>query len=131
MKKSIVKLSMLAFVIAVFFACGKGGGTPEDVVKNYYKAIANENWSAAKKLSTESTHQFIDFISNASQMVKMTGEKPTKKAGKIENLECVVEGDVCNCTMLLDGEREDAMLVKVDGKWLVEQSKEMPGFGWD
>jgi len=120
---------MLAFAMVALFACKKGGNSPEEVAERYFKAIHEENWEAAKKLSTESTKELIDYIAQMMPMVQMSGTTIEKGPGKIENVKCIEEGEVCNCTLEVDGSVQNLKLIKVDGKWLVDQSKESMGFG--
>jgi len=130
MKRNLIKLTVFAFALVAFLACGKGGGTPEAVVEQYSKAIANHNWSKAKSLSTEDSHEIIDFMKNAAEGAKMFGEKLEKKPGKVENIDCEIEEDYCHCEFWLDGEYQEMELVNVNGKWLVDQKKESQGWGF-
>ncbi len=129
MKKNLLKLLMLSIAMIALFGCKKGGDTPEAVATSFFNAINQENWDAAKELSTESTKVLIDYLAQMMPLAKMSGTVTEKGPGKIENVKCIEDGDICNCTLEIDGTTQNLKLVKVEGKWLVDQSKEDFGFG--
>jgi len=74
-RKNIAKLSLFAFLLNAFFACGSGAKSPEDVIKEYLNAIKNENWEASKKLIIESIIIVVRFKHLEGQANSQTAER--------------------------------------------------------
>ncbi len=117
MKKNLLNLVVVFLAVFALNAC-KSTDTPEAVAEKYLKHVANQEWAEAKKLGTESTQNMLDMISGF-------GGEAQKVDVKIEDMNCNVEGDEAECTYKENGEEGIINLVKVDGKWLVDQKKEM------
>lgn len=112
---AIVVLASLAFV-----ACQKE--TPEAVAKKFLGHLQKKEYDEAKKLGTEATGKFLDMMKSLEQMGGAAAETP--ETAPAENLKCTVDGDTAVCTYTQNGEEQKLDLVKQDGKWLVNMSKE-------
>jgi len=119
MKKIALNLAVLFLAIIALNAC-KDPNAPEAIAEKYLKHMAKLEWDAAKALGTEDTQLMIDQ--------KMNDDQAQAAEGKVENMACTVEADTATCTCKLDGADRTLKLVKVDGKWLVDEKKEMPNF---
>ncbi len=127
MKKNFLNLVVVFLAVVALNACKSTEG-PEAVAEKYLKHVANQDWDAAKKLGTESTVQMLEMTEG---MMAEFGGEATKADVKIEDMKCTVDGDEANCTFKQNGEADKLDLVKVDGKWLVDQKKEMGDDAWD
>ena len=118
MKKNLLNLAVFAFAVVALIAC-KGGETPEAVAEKYLNHIAKQEWAEAKKLGTENTQQLVDMLASF-------GGNAEVKDVKIEEMKCEVNGEAAVCNFKSNGEADKLDMVKKDGKWLVDQKKEMP-----
>ncbi len=116
---------LAALALGFIPGCG-GGGTPEQVVAGFYKAILAGNESKAKSYCTSSygEEEIPIFVGIWQPFTGDTEENPYAK----ENLTCEVSGDTarvwCN-------ESPDVVfvLVKQDGRWKIDNiDVEMPDF---
>jgi len=130
MKKKLLNLVVVFLAVVALNAC-KTGDNPEAIAEKYLKHVAKQEWAEAKKLGTESTQQMIDMLASF-------GGEGTGADVKIEDMKCTVDGETAVCTFKSNGEADKLDMVKVDGKWLVDQKKEMGGdddfdfdFDWD
>lgn len=118
MKKSLLNIAVFAFAVVALIAC-KSGETPEAVAEKYLNHIAKQEWAEAKKLGTENTQQLVDMLASF-------GGNAEVKDVKIEEMKCEVTGEAAVCNFKSNGEADKLDMVKKDGKWLVDQKKEMP-----
>lgn len=117
MRKNVLFLCLVALMFAAV-GCGE---KPETVAENFLTALDNKDFEKAKTFSTEGTHKMLDFLSGFAKDMPDTPKPEPKKVTK-----CAVDGDKATCTYCCDdegGESELAM-VKVDGKWKADMSKE-------
>jgi len=104
--------------ISVFFALSCGSSSsPEKVAEKFAKAMAKKDFEAAKKVSTEGTHVMIEAVKAFAGSIP--GEDIT-----CDDMVCVVDGEKAKCTYTKDGDTETLNLVKLNGKWLVDEKKE-------
>ncbi|MCW5898436.1 MAG: DUF4878 domain-containing protein [Flavobacteriales bacterium] len=101
-------------------ACGGGASTPSDVASKFLDHTNKMEFKEAKKYATKATGEVLDMIGGMAAM--MPKEDP--KSFKI--LSEKIDGDKATVTYRTDGKEEDETLnlVKEDGKWLVNMSKE-------
>jgi len=118
MKRNILNLVVILFAVIALNAC-KSSDSPEAIADKYLKHIAKQEWAEAKKLGTENTQQLVDMLASF-------GGKAEIKEVKIEEMKCETKGDSSHCTFKSNGEADKLDLIKKDGKWLVNQKKEMP-----
>jgi len=116
--KKLFNLVVVLLAVLAFNACGDKNA-PEAVAEKYLQHIAKKQWEEAKKLGTESTHQMVDMLSSF-------GDDAEVKELTVTDMKCEVNDDAASCTFKSNGEEDKLDLVKVDGKWLVDQKKEMP-----
>lgn len=117
---SIHKLTLVYLLFAIFFiGCGSGSSdmeSPEKVAENYLNYVNNKEFDKAKELCTEKTREFLEKFESLGEMEEGAG--PGKSI--IEDIKCLVEGDKAVCTFTSDGEPQEMLLVKIDGKWMVD-----------
>jgi len=126
MKKNFLNFAVMFFAVIALNAC-KSSNSPEAVAEKYLNHIAKQEWAEAKKLGTENTQQLVDMLASF-------GGKSEIKEVKIEGMKCDVKGDSALCNYKSNNEADKLNLIKKDGKWLVDQKKEMPadnGLGKD
>lgn len=112
---------VLALCTAVLLtACGGGASTPSDVASKFLGHTNKMEFKEAKKYATKATGEVLDMIGGMAAM--MPKEDP--KSFKIVSEK--IDGDKATVTYRTDGKEEDETLnlVKEDGKWLVNMSKE-------
>ncbi|MFO8065960.1 MAG: DUF4878 domain-containing protein [Bacteroidales bacterium] len=121
-------LKVLTIVMAglfIFSACEKAL-TPEQVAEKFLNLVEEQKFEEAKEYGTEQTQQVLDMYASLNQMGASMAEDEEFEPGKIEEIECVAEGDKAKCTYTIDGEFDEIPLVKQDDKWLVDLKKESP-----
>ena len=115
-----MKLSKFAFISLLFSlliaACGSVEQDPEEVAESYLNYLNNKEYDKAKELGTENTRKMIDKFEFFGALNGAVG------SGRaiIENIKCIVDGDKAICSFTADGESKEMILVRVDGKWLVD-----------
>ncbi len=120
MRKNALFLCLVALVFAAV-GCGESS-TPESVAENFLTAIDNKDFDKAKTFSTEGTHKMLDLLKGFAD--QMPADAPKPEAKKVSK--CTLDGDKGTCSYCCDeqgGESELAM-VKVDGVWKADMSKE-------
>lgn len=112
----------LAIVIALFaVACGGGSATPSQVAEKFLTHTNKMEFKEAKAYATKPTGEILDMIAG---MAGMMGEQEAPQGFKITNE--TIDGDKATVTYRTEGKDADETvnLVKEDGKWLVNMSKE-------
>jgi hypothetical protein len=123
--KKLLTLAVVALAVITMNAC-KSTDAPDKVAEKFLGHINKKEFAEAKKLATPESSASIDMLESFS---KMGGEQT--KESKIENMKCDVKGDSSACNYTENGEAKKLMLVKKDGKWLVEMKKETPDLNKD
>ena len=116
--KKLLSLAVVFLAIVALNAC-KSSDSPEAIAEKYLNHIAKQEWAEAKKLGTENTQQLVDMLASF-------GGNAEVKEVKIEEMKCEVNGEAAVCNFKSNGEADKLDMVKKDGKWLVDQKKEMP-----
>lgn len=118
-----MRKNLLSFcLLAVMFAAAGCGASPKSAAEDFLTALDNKDFETAKTFSTEGTHKMLDFLKGfADQMPEDTTKAEAKNVTK-----CVLEGDKGTCTYCCDEEGGDSELamVKIDGEWKADMSKE-------
>lgn len=117
--KSKFSFSVLIALFAV--ACGAGTPSPSEVAEKFLTHTNKMEFAEAKQYSSKETSEMLDMLANfASQMGEQEAPKPFKITG--EN----IDGDNATVSYRSEGDELDEKinLIKVDGKWLVNVSKE-------
>lgn len=111
-------ITVFLFAGLLFSACERVQ-TPEQVAEKFLEYWEYGKYEEAKKLGTESTHEILESL-------KAFGELDDPEPRDISNIECEIEGELAKCTYLADDEKGEIYLVKEEGKWLVDMTKESP-----
>jgi len=104
---------MISFL---FVACGTMSPGPEQVAEKYLLYLNNKEFDKAKELCTEQSKKMLEKFESLGNL---GGGVESGKA-LIENIKCFIDGDNAVCTFTADGEDKEMLLVKTDGKWLID-----------
>ena len=117
--KKFLALNLLTAIL--FVACGGGSSSPSDVATKFLNHTNKMEFKEAKKYATKGTGEILDLIAG---MAGMMGDQQGPKSFTITNE--TIDGDKATVTYRSEGKEEDETLnlVKEDGKWLVNMSKE-------
>lgn len=112
---------------------------PESVVRAFYKAFSEIDFTKMTEYSTEETKPLIDMLSNLLTTVPNVSPNVFKSRIKkmyqdAEDITCTDAGtDMKTCTVCCDsigeGFNAPVFVKKVNGKWLVHIPKDMPTDG--
>lgn len=128
MKKILISLSAVIIAAMMLVSCSKS--SPKDVANTWLTSFYHMEYEAAKKVSTEETKTFISGLQSLSGMMSDSMKKDAKEI-KIEIKDVKEVDTLATVTYRLTkaGDAKDAgndetlKLVKKDGKWLVQFSK--------
>jgi hypothetical protein len=119
--KRIVKSTLASALLTFFIACSSGD-SPKAVAEKYLQAIGSQDYDGAKKYGTEDTGKLLDMMSGFAKMV------PDSSINDISFtiLEEKINGDNAVVAYKEDGSDEvvSLNLVRTDGKWKVNMTKE-------
>lgn len=130
--KKVINLLSIALIALAFAACSSSN-TPEGAMKNYLKAVQNNDAKAvvdmfyfSKQLSQEEHDQYVQMF--AEKLTKQNEKKQGVSSYEIGEVVMAEDGNsaVVNYTVHYgDGtEQSDKQkLVLVDGKWLLDSGK--------
>lgn len=140
--KTLKNLTLILMTAGLFVSCSKSGSKPEDVAIAFQTSLMKMDFDKAGEFGTDKTKEFMNAMKG---MIGMMGEEKMKEA-KAEAAKTKIEVTKCECTEIdentqkcvmtiksdLDGEDKEeevspVILKKVDGKWLVDMSKEDAG----
>lgn len=135
MRNFLFSSAIALFCWGFFSQCTGGGGkTPESVAINFLKSFAAFDFAKAKKYCTEDAQQVVGFMESMLGMVSAEEKEEFKKktAEDMKDLKkanCRIENDLAYCKVCCDengkeSDDEPLRLKKVEGKWLVDMSKE-------
>lgn len=128
MKKSIKLFALLAVTSVALFSCSNSQ-KPEDVATQFTKAMKEQKWEEAKKLSDEETKGIIDLVSSMGKMGDSGSKSNDAKKASAEEL-IFVKSEVKDSTAIVyfkdkaTSKEEQIPLKKINGKWLVAMKKE-------
>jgi hypothetical protein len=129
MKQKILLLFLFCFgftiVLASFVIEGEKG-SPNEVAKAFLTAMNKADYEAAKKLGTDDTKKLLDMTATFAAMMPDSIKK-LSAAKKVETIgEPKIEGDKATVSYKESDspEQKSLSLVKKEGKWLVQQSKD-------
>lgn len=115
-------LGILTYSCAVFDV--SYSKKPEKVAKKFLELFYNGEYDKARKYSTAHTRQIIDLM---EQLVTVSGQKTLPVDSKIVMLDSEIKGDTAICNYFVNDVKNELVLLKTDGKWLVEMKKETKG----
>lgn len=134
MKKLLFSLAFVAFAAMTIVSCGSKSD-PKSVATSFLTARNKMDYENAKKFGTPETGKMLDMLASFSSMVPDSVKNLTKDAKVEIKGEPKIEGDKCTvvATSTIGGDAKDETitLVKKDGKWLVNMSKDDMGAGAD
>ena len=128
MKKSIQLFALLVISSVVLFSCSNSQ-KPEDVATQFTKAMKEQKWEEAKKLSDEETKGLIELMASFSKMGDSASKSNDVKKASAEEL-IFVKSEVKDSTAIVyfkdkaTSKEEKIPMRKVNGKWLVAIKKE-------
>ena len=130
MKKIVLSFVALAFTIITLIGCGGSKSDPKAVATNFLNARNSLDFETAKKLSTPETGKLLEMLASFSGMMPDSMKNEAKKI-KVSIKDIKEEGDNATVTYSESAKPGDQTikLVKKDGKWLVNMSKEDMGAG--
>jgi len=119
--KTIVLFSAgFLFFICLVTGCATSKN-PEKVAKNFLSHFYKCEYDEAKKYGTAKTRQIIDMM---DQLVVLSGQKTFPADSKVVMLGCETKGDSAICNYLVNDVKNEILLLKTDGSWLVDLKKE-------
>lgn len=130
MKKVFLSILAVALMAITIVSCG-GKNDPKEVAQNYLNALKSMDYEGAKKFSTPETGKMLDMLASFSGMMPDSLKEQAKNI-KITIKEAKEEGDNCVVKFVSSDkpEAEETLnMVKKDGKWLVNMSKDDMGGG--
>jgi hypothetical protein len=124
MKKVLSFLFVFAFITFTMISCGSKSD-PKEVSKNFLNALGQMDYETAKKYGTSETGKMLDMLSSFSGMMPDSVKNKAKEA-KIEIKSAKEDGDKCEVVYTTTDKAGDQTLnlVKKEGKWLVNMSKD-------
>jgi hypothetical protein len=124
MRRSLISFSVILLVAIMSVSCNKNG--PKDVATNWLNSFYRLDYESAKKLSTEDTKNILATLQQFTTMIPDSMKKDSKKI--VVTVKDVKEnGDKAVATYVVSndpGKEQTLPLVKQNGKWLVQWSKD-------
>ena len=133
MKKILLSFSTLLLAAVMVVSCNKNSA--KDVATTWLTGFYHMDYEAAKKVSTEDTKNLISQLQQLTGMISDSSKTEMKKIS-VTVKDVKENGDKAVATYTLSdspGKEQKIDLVKKDGKWLVQFSKndQMGGGGAD
>jgi hypothetical protein len=127
MKKTFLKLTVVAIIAIALVACkGGGGNDPKSAAKNFFEAFKTMNIDEAAKYATKDSKSMLDLMKMGMNMApkNIDSLKNEMDKHKIEYGEPVITGDEATIDITTDGkEKTNFKLKKEDGIWKVAFDK--------
>jgi hypothetical protein len=123
MNKLVKTVMIVASAGAMTFLPGCGGGTPDSVAKDMVSCLKDCDFKGMQKLATGDYKNGIAMMEGMFEDLEGEELKEAKKETaemKIAIGAAVVNGDKATVPVTIDGKDRPMKLVKVDGKWMVE-----------
>lgn len=124
MKK--VLLSIAAAILFAFTMVSCNSNSPKGTAEKFLNSFYHMEYKEAKEVSTEDTKKMLDMIEQFSAISIADSNKQNAKKVKIEIGEVVENGDSATVMYTTSDNKQPQKvnLVKQNGKWLVQWSKE-------
>jgi len=126
--KKLTGIGIVLLFTFFFAACGGSSDNPQDVAKDFLKALADKNYDKAKDLGTDNTAMMIGMIESMAKMAP-EGQDTDSGMGDLDAIEwgeTKVDGDNATCFYSTPDKKDQKVeLKKVDGKWKVDMKKDM------
>lgn len=122
--KLLIKLGLLLTITLLINSCGLSN-SPESTANQFMKYLAQENYEAAKRVSTETTGKLIDLIQAAQSLANKNQQ--TKETKPVFECNCEEENEKATCQCCQEEDKEECVTLhvfQVEGQWLVDMKKE-------
>jgi hypothetical protein len=117
--RTFFTVCLCALFLWTTIACGDDSEGPEVVTQKFLTHFYKKEFKEAKQFVSPNNLKELEVFEKAAKSRVVKPETPV-----IENLECITEGDSSVCTCTVNGTEEKLQLLRVDGKWLVNNPKE-------
>lgn len=122
------RLSIIVLLLSLIFGGCKifesGKNKPEHVAYQFLDHLQKLEYADAKKYSTTETDQILDMMESLLALAPDNEDKPMPQNAVIIIQKCEISGDDAICRYTTDGVEDKINLVREDGQWLVNISKE-------
>jgi hypothetical protein len=124
MKKILLSMIAAALITLTIGSCGSKDD-PKGVAQNFLNALTKMDYKGAKKYGTPETGKMLDMLESFSSMMPDSIKNKAKEV-TVEIKDVKVNGESCDVTYRTNDKDEDQNLnlIKKDGKWLVNMSKD-------
>lgn len=115
---------LLLILLLALQSCGVLG-SPETTANQFMNHLVQEEYEAAKELSTDNTHQLLHLLQAAQSLADE--EQRAEKRKAVFECSCEQEAETAQCNCCENGDANECntlTVVKVEGKWLVDMKKE-------
>ena len=128
MKRIFTSLIAVAALAVILVSCNTN--SPKGVAEKWLTSFYHMDYEAAKEVSTEQTKSMLDMMQSFSAMMADSAKAEAKKI-KVDVKDVKEEGDKATVTYTTSSTPTDQTLnmVKENGKWLVQFSKQDMGAG--
>ncbi len=125
--KKLTGIGIVLLFTFFFAACGGSSDNPQDVAKDFLKALAAKNYDKAKDLGTDNTAMMIGMIESMAKMAPDSlQEDESADMDALEWGDTKIDGDNATCFYSSPDKKDQKIeLKKVDGKWKVDMKKDM------
>lgn len=110
------KLGLFFLLFFIFFAGCNSSNNPQEVVEIFLHDISTGNFSHARNYATSSTYSHL--INAETFLFSNETVKFHPVNYKIEKIE--VKGDTARCFLIWDDTKENFLIIRRHGKWLVD-----------
>ncbi|MFK7797969.1 MAG: hypothetical protein AB8E82_10990 [Aureispira sp.] len=117
--------ALLLTITLLMNSCGLSN-SPENTANQFMKYLEQENYEAAKRISTETTGKLVDII-QAAQSLSLGNKNQPKKKTPIFECDCEQENEKATCQCCQEEDQENCIkldVFRVEGQWLVDMNKE-------
>lgn len=123
MKKILTSVLLLATV--GLFSCNSGGGSPKDVLSNFFDALSKKDIAKARTFATKESKEMLDMMDMAMKMDNKEASESEYDKANMEMGEPKIEGDKATVPVKekKSGQTVNYVLKKEDGKWKVAFDK--------
>ena len=123
MRKLALPALLVLALTALLGACGPGGDSDEDKVRDVVEKVAENDPEVCKQLTD-------GFLSREFEGDEKKCERQAEEAEEEQNLEIKeveVDGEKATVQATADGDKGTALLVKEDGDWKLDQLRQESG----
>ena len=136
--QSMLGFVALLFSLCLFIGCESTGGdnnegSPEETMNLFIKKVTANDFEGAKEFASPRTDKTLESLKIAQGMFKEMGKEDENKMsfGGVDfsqkiTVKCATTDDkaTCDCCEEITGNCQSIAVLKMNGKWLVDQPKE-------